>query len=265
MRKLVVLASVIALASAPAMAFTGSWDFDDWTSQGWTLHGASIAGNPVENNADNVPDPSNNSGSLFAPDTTYATFELPGPEDSFIFEADVAAGAAQINLLKSAGLGYRHTYDADTTIVKAGTAVDAWFEGKSSGPPKIGFRDVYTGNGSGGGDWLDSIGPANQGGSWNVLTTRLTIDYNYTYPGEIWIGATAVDYVYDGAEPAMKAYGPAATNDALGGAVEPVSMLRLGGEFSWSQAYFDNVSFVPEPASLGLIALGMPLLLRRRR
>lgn len=267
MKKTLAVVAILAMA-VPAMAVT--WNFDDWSTQGWTLAGsagAAVAGNPVEHNYDNVPDPSNNSGALFLPDGNFGYIYVDST-NSFKFTAEVAAGAADINLLKSAGMGYRFTYDADTmnpnSLVGGPDglqAVNAWFEGKSSGGSKIGFKDAYSGNGSGGGDWLDSYGLGD--GIWDVITVKMTIDYNYTYPGEIWIGAEAVDFIYDGGEPAIKAYGPAAWNNALGD-YEPINMIRLGGAYSWSQCYADNVTFIPEPATLCLLLLGLPMLRRRR-
>jgi hypothetical protein len=241
----------------------GLWDFNSGTPEGWVFGGNPASAMAI-NAAGELPEPGDGTWGLYLPDGGYATYQLSSPMNSFRFSADVAAGAPTINLFKAAGLGYRYAYDADTVNPRSlspATAVDAWFEGKSSGGPKIGFKDTYNGAGSSGGDWVDPVGGL---GSY-IVSMTLVIDFNYSVPGEILIGAAPLDHNYAGSDPVlpnMISAGPAPYNDALGD-YEPINMLRLGGAYSWSQFYVDNVD-IPEPTVALMLLLAAPLMLRRR-
>lgn len=274
MKKLTVILGVLGILSVPAMAapnYTMSWDWNDFTPQGWLVGGnvsAGVGANPVENNADNIPDPSNNTGALYLPDGGYAVFNLPQSTNSFIFTAEVAGARMDVNRLQAAGLAYRHTYDKDTTNPNSLplNAVSAWLEGKNAGSERIIFKDTYA-DGNYTDDsmrWLK----ASDGSVGVVETIRLTIDYNATVPGQILLYGEPVDYLPEaGNEPSPYTYGAPIHVSTATGDYEEIDMIRLGGEYSWSQFYADNAFFqsVPEPTTLGLLAIGLLPLLKRRK
>jgi hypothetical protein len=277
MKKLTMILCAVSFSAGSAMAapnYSLSWDWDDWTTQGWVITpgtggAGSIDPNPVENNADNIPDPSNNTGSIYLPDTAYAAYYLPQSTNSFIFSAEVAGARMDVNRLQAAGLAYRHTYDYDTTnpnSLSPPDAVTAWLEGKDAGSERIIFKDTYA-DGNYTDDnmrWLK----ASDGSVGVVETIRLTIDYNATVPGTILLYGEPVDYLPNaGNEPSPYTYGAPIHINAATGDYEEINMIRLGGAYSWSQFYADNASFVsvPEPNTLFLLALGILPLFKRRR
>lgn len=263
-----VFMSVVALAVCPALG--ASWDFDDWSTQGWTLGGngaAGVGGNPVGS----LAEPADNSGALYLPDGGFASMPVAST-NSFVFSAEIAATAMAVNRFQAAGMGYRATNNQDTTTANTlapPDAVTAWFEGKSSSSERMIFKDSYGGNTEDAMTWLKN----SSGGVNPVESARATIYYNWedgAGPGEagkVVITWEELDYLPNaGNHPPLYEYQSGLDiNDATGDYHE-VNMIRLGGAYSWSQFYADNVSFiVPEPASLALLGLGGMALLRRRR
>jgi len=157
-------------------------------------------------------------------------------------------------------------------------AVNAWFEGNSSSSERIKFRDAYSmGSENTNMAVLKAVGGSYNGTYDLVETGHMTVLYNYEggAPGDVSDGEAgqlvvkwaAVDYTPLATYPATNFIQVVPlVNNTMTGVPHEVNMIRLGGAYSWSQFYADNVSFVPEPASMAILGLGaMPLLLRRRR
>lgn len=287
-----VVAVGLALMATPA--FATYWDFNDWTTQGWTIQNnpnAGVQGNPAANSGVVPPwggsppthgysEPGDGTGSLYLPDHAIAWMSVPST-NSFKFSADMGSFFS-LNLVgrfQLAGLAYRATYNEGTNTpnTAAAHAVSAWFEGRSQNSERMQFRDTYAV-----GDQLNTAmtwlkaGPT--GGTdftdYNIFETgRATIYYNWNNvpgygdgTGKILISWAPVDYTAktgNAASPFLYPYNLAI--NPVTGTYYDINEIRLGGDYSWTQSYFDNVEFVPEPATMIMLALGAVPLLRRRR
>jgi hypothetical protein len=278
---LMAIVAVLAVTGPAGAVTTMSWNFNDNTTQGWTLvqpdttppiGAPAVAPNPTGS----IAEPSDGTGSLYLPDSAFAYLNLPTNVNSFVFEADISGAAMTTNYTRKAGMAYRHTYNKDTTTANTlapATAVTAWAEGRDSASEREIFCDSYTGLSTN----TNMRFWKNSAGSYNTVETgRLKIYYNWAtitdagvpagdYTGKIVITFTPVDFTPATTNEKYLVYGAAHVNTTTG-QVEPINMLRLGGDTSWSQFNADNVSltYVPEPATLGLLVLGLPMLRRRR-
>ncbi len=281
MKKAIGILAIVSMAVAPAMALT--WDFNDGTTQGWTLaHNPSnaVAANP----AGVIPEPGDGTNCLYLPDQGYAYIYVTST-NSFRFEADICGARMDVNKLMAAGLGYRFTHNQNTLDPNTTTspndglqAVNFWFEGRSPTSERMKFRDTYS---MGGENTNMSVLKTNAPGQWGtwyniVETGHATVLYNMETgnPGDLSDGEAgyltvkwaALDYAPLASYPATNFWQAVPlVNNAMTGAPHEVNMLRLGGAYSWSQFYADNVTFIPEPVSLVLLALGSIPMLRRRR
>jgi len=277
----------LALASAASAQYTGNdwqhvWDFENGL-QGWTITNAGAGtGTWIApgGNGPVLPDgqPSGyGSGSLYLPDGSYARISLAdvtsvplGADGNltsgmtgFILQADAylpnlrpLTGFPQNapgNALSLAGLGV------------GGTRINLYVEGRDGNNLRgLTARDfAWDNTARNRSNVLIQTGTASDDEWWDAVIT-FQIDYGYTTPGK-W---TAYAYV-----PFDNQLGPAGWYTMSEGNydVHPdgstAEFLQLGGQFSWTQAQFDNVKlhYVPEPATLGLLALGAIPMLRRRR
>jgi hypothetical protein len=253
MKKVLVSLAVLATASAAfaATPYTGpwtyTWNFDNGL-QGWTTTGAA-----AWNGAG-----ANGTGTIYAPDTSYAQFDatllnLGGLQSAgrrpFVFQADVFVGAT--NYLQGSGIA----------AARAGDGKGPWATGTAAGNQGIAGNDK---------SWFNST----KNKSWGLAVgqwTTLQIDYGVTTPGKFVVGYTACPGNAAGWPAGSWAYAIDTANNADVHPSELFQYLRLGGgvngaQTGWSQAQFDNVKLfvVPEPATLAFLALGFVVVRRRR-
>jgi hypothetical protein len=289
----VVLAALASFAFAQP-AYVNTWDFEngtvgqphpDWNTDPWSPDGGN---GTVQTNGpfSGTPYPSNKR--LYTADGTDAWHELQAPTNSFIYRANAWTDAGTINALSSTGIGFYGPSDWF-----GGNPWDAWYEGEGSNGDDIKFGMPSLPNprpGSGGdfqwpggsGETMEynglTKGDAITGSAPQLLEAEFEVRYNTPgNPGtlEVWWRtishnntlANAGVWVQVGWETNGNIYDDFILGTDGGGNVSEISHIKLGGDFAWSQVAFDNVYFesIPEPASLSLLLLGMPLLLRRRR
>lgn len=266
MKKIALLAlAATMLLAGNASAGTQYWDFNDGL-QGWTLGGT----HPVKQWVPN--DPYTGTGGIWLPGdgsptngqgTSYAWINVP-ETNSFQFSAKVSWTAA--NRLQASGIGYHATAAGGNPWT-----VSAWYEGRAHNRSDMRFRDtraVQSGN-------FDIPNLINNEFNqfFDLGHVILTIDYNYTEPGKILLGFEALNYMPKSlVNPTLVTRGDVGI-DPNTGTFWTIDAIRLGGEYAWSQSYFDDVYFrspdiadpVPEPASMVLAGLGLAALAGLRR
>lgn len=287
MRKAFIGVLVGFMATAVvAVPYTGPWNHEwDFESgqQGWTIYGGGsyyAAGGSGPNLAGTGP--SNYGGkSLHLPDNSYARINIADftstqlgangavytGKQGFIFQADAWLpnlvddgspltpadfGGQPGNSLSSAGIGAE------------GVNIALYAEGKTD---RLGVtaRDYSWDNT--GRNRSNSLNESNfkpdLNDWWDAMIT-FQIDYGYTTPG-VW---TAYAYI-----PFPNNYSATPGWVVMSNGNYPVhpdgsaaTFLQLGGMYSWTQAQFDNakLAYIPEPAALALLVLGLPMLRRRR-
>lgn len=282
---------VLLLATAASAQYAGpwthEWDFETGT-QGWSLFTETANSTAYwYNGGGNGPNlagsgPSNYGGnSLHLIDGGYARILISdftptelgangnnfSGKQGFILQADAwlpnlsdgstgiptsAFGGTPGNSLSLAGVGVE------------GTNIALYAEGKSD---RLGLtardfgHDNTARNRSGVLDQTNS--QPNKLLWWDAMIT-FQIDYGFTTPGK-WTAYGYVPFQNNLGGPGWYVMSNGNYNVHPDGSA--ATFLQLGGRFSWTQAQFDNVKlyYVPEPASLGLLALAALPMLRRRR
>lgn len=292
MKKVLLLCSAMLIAAGTATAapaYVESWDFEDVGL--WGAHPDWSAGTVLDtapfNGQAYTPAPNQR---LHLGDNTSAWHTLSQPTNSFIYTAGVRWEAGDINGIQDAGIGYMYSGN------------DAWFEG--NGKDRMGFGDRWLPNPRPGtADLWDNYqwkggtkslklsstdGATNMGDYylwekdvWAMPTVgeaEMMIKYNTPdNPGTVELYVRTLDYdnIRVDAGVWMKLGWEGDSQDFYDfilptdpGTGEPyaVDQIKMGGDYAWSQDSFDNVVFqsIPEPASLMLLVIGLPMLRRRR-
>lgn len=213
-------------------AYSLAWDFDDSTFQGWTVHNTA-PGVGVRNPAYFTPTSSDYlalPGDGGMPDSPYATFDLPIETNSWEFSALVAWDAS--NRLSDAGLGYAYSsYPTDW----------AYYYGGGSGSLDIVWDDEFAPEWFGPRLMFDNaLVDGSTSNPVNAGEAVMTIKYNVpSNPGQITFEFTPVTYD-DSAVDGPKLVGTCPT---WSGDIDPITVVRLSSADSWSEVFFDNVTF----------------------
>lgn len=286
---LIALVALVALSSGAYAAQTWSWDFNDGTWQGWYNVGGSITP-PPDNPAATLPNPMAGYGSsAYLPDKSHAWFDVTslvaGGSNSFTFEATVGFNwlyNLADNRLQACGLALRNvgaTYGGPSM----------WYEGKQSGSSRMRvdadstfYNKSYI--------ELNNVLKDTAGKSNYQMVGKMVIDYNNEVADKIVVKFFGVNFTPSAYVSSPDPAGTVAiTEGGLNGIKyewafikdDPLTMdnyavgaIRIGGDNSWTQSYFDNVVFtdynaVPEPGSIvamfsglvGLVGYGI----RRRK
>lgn len=267
--------SIVCVLAAGAAAFaapyTGpwlqTWDFNDGL-QGWTkTQGPGYWVDPaLDPNGPVLPDggvSNAGGGNLYAPDGTTFQYNLANPVNSFVIQVDAwLPNLMPLNInqylpgngIQGAGVG---------AITQAENK-HMYVAGRNPDGPRI--RDHSWDNTNRDRSWLfEEVGVA-KANMWDKWVT-LQFEYNWNNSGK-FTGHVYTPWdsgVHDG--PGWFSF--AEYNIHAETAKQFVDRLIVGsvipGTNSWTQGQFDNVKFVPEPATLSLLVLGGLAMLRRRR
>lgn len=216
--------------------YTLTWDFDDGTYQGWTVHNNGM-GVGIRNPSYFTPSSSDylalpGDGGL--PDSPYATFTLPEATNSWELSALVAWDAS--NRLSQFGLGYAYAGDSGNYM---------WYEGRASGSTDVVWGDIYSFDWMGGDGrtvYQDALVDGATGNPINAGEAIMTISYNV--PGNrhhITFTFQPISYDASGAIHPMMTSGYCAYDGDDPRAIESI---RLGGDYSWAEGFVDNVEFI---------------------
>jgi len=218
-----------------------------------------------------------------------STFTLPQATNSFVFETEMFTDIKKPNtgFLGPSGIKVLGSWN------NVANAHEIWYEaegnnqknlriGSTQSHSNLGRVLANAGTNNSGPDGLYNDDNVLCGGTTAVNTIpanqsvkiRLKMDYNVSEPGKLVTYFKALNYTSwrnaglkdDGwiRLGATVASTTLATDPATG-QVGAMSTIELHGA-GWVHMYFDNVNFtsVPEPATLGLLLLGLPMLRRRR-
>lgn len=272
MKKVIVSLMVAGLGAATALAapYTGpwsqTWDFNNG-AQGWTqvqnTNGFWV--DPaVYPTGPSLPDGGTSGaggGNIYAPDGSRWQISIT-PTDRWIIQVDAyLPNLMPLNI---------NTYVPGNGLQNAGVGAITAAENKhmyvvGRNPDGAMIRDRSWDNTDRTRSWLFEEAGVAKADMWDDWVT-MQFSYNWDNDGK-FTGAVYTPWdsgVHDGPgwfEFAKYDIHPTVANRA-------VDRLILGsvvpGTNSWTQAQFDNVKFVPEPAALALLGLALPMLRRRR-
>lgn len=251
--RLFIAAVVTVCAAIPALAapYNGPW-FKTWEfSDGQNLEGWQL----VPGTGAAFWDNSYGAGSLAFADAGKATIDLSSMnfgsgagKQAFVMQADVLYLAS--NVMQGHTIGMDRG-DGKGPAVGGGGASSYGAQAKDRSWDNTNRTLGYT---------FGKGGP-NQTGVW----MKLQIDYGLTTPGK-WSA-----YVYNPLDNDRTVAGwmtVAADKDVNPGMSLPTLTIGgngLNGQAAWAQTRFDNVRITPEPATVGLLAVGALIAMRRRR
>jgi hypothetical protein len=264
----------LALASAANAQYNGPWtqtwnfnqpgNFEGWVMNSVSLNGGynSQANHTHGTTAQITLDAVTNDNGLYMPPETFFDYALGASYTEFVYSVDLTYLNPQFRL-SGMGMGW---YNDNTP----GDGVNwNWFgtlEGRQSGGSALLFDD----------DGMSTIYANNYiHGSAAPANITLLVEYNLGGSGvyNVWFKANVTQNPgganHDGTW--KLAYSNIPINGGNG--VVAVNQLRLGGvPYNWkgddhdTNAIYTKAQFwgLPEPATLGLLALGIPMLRRRR-
>lgn len=268
-REIIAWAVIIASATAAhAFVYTGpwlqTWDFNDGT-QGWSLvQGGGYWVDPASlPNGPMLPDGGasrGGAGNLYCPDGTRYQLDLAEPVKSFIIQVDAyLPNLMPLNIntylpgngLQNAGVG----------AISQGESKHRYVAGRN--PDGFKIRDHSWDSTDRSRSWLLEESGVAKEDMWDKWVT-IQFAFNWQGSGK-YTGAVYTPWdsaVHDG--PGWYEFGEYDTHPEE--ASQFVDRLIVGSVLpftsSWTQAQFDNVKFVPEPATV-LLVLGGLLIARR--
>ncbi|MGB9624171.1 MAG: PEP-CTERM sorting domain-containing protein [Phycisphaerae bacterium] len=272
MRSVTIVAVLAAASVAVAAPYAGpwlqTWDFSDGT-QGWTkAAGGGYWVDPVAMpSGPTLPDggPSGAGGAnLYSPDGTIWRYTLPTAYDSWVLQADLyVPNLMPLNL---------NPYLPGNGIQGTGVGAISTLDGKWIGaggrgnPDGVRVKDKAWDNSNRERSWLmEEAGVAKE----NMWDKWVTVQLRYNWLGSGKFTAAVYTPWDSGVHDGPGWYEFAEYDIHPDSAKRFYQVLQIGAVVpdasSWTQTQIDNVKFVPEPATIAMLALGGLGLLRRRR